>query len=153
MEIRTFGDSGRQRECERRLLAHGGESLYERLILLPIPTSRDGVHITGTDIPLEALLSSVTGSTLVAGYNIPEPFASELISLSAHVYDAGLDERFLAENAEITAKGALGKILCTTGRDITELRIAIIGYGRIGSRLLSWAMCLRRAKRSSSLRT
>ncbi len=142
MEIRAFGESGRLRECERRLRSCTAESLYNKLILLPIPTSRDGVYINGTDIRLDSLLSEEHEGTLVAGYNIPEPFAEEMVKLGAHIYDAGLDERFLSDNAELTAKGALGRMLCEFERDIAELRIAIIGYGRIGSRLLRYLLFL-----------
>ncbi|MBQ7387318.1 MAG: hypothetical protein IJW03_04030 [Clostridia bacterium] len=142
MEIRAFGDSGRQRECERRLRLQNAESLYDKLVLLPIPTSRDGVRISGTDTPLDSLLKETGEGTLVAGYNIPEPFATALSSGGAHVYDAGLDERFLCDNADLTARGALGRILCEFERDICELSIAIIGYGRIGSRLLRYLLFL-----------
>ncbi len=142
MEILAFGDSGRGRECERRLRLRNAESLYKRLILLPIPTSRDGVHITKTDIKLDSLLPKIGEGVFVAGYNIPEPFATRLSELGAHVYDAGLDERFLCDNADLTARGAVGRILCDFDRDITELRIAIIGYGRIGSRMLRYLLFL-----------
>ena len=142
MEIRTFGDTRRQRECEQRLSSFCGVPLYEKLVLLPIPTSRDGVHISTTDIQLESVLSEVGEGTLVAGYNIPEPFATSLIESGAHVYDAGLDERFLCENADLTARGALGRILCEFDRDLTDMRCAIIGYGRIGSRLARYLLFL-----------
>ena len=47
MKISAFGDSGRVRECERCLLSCVGEPLYSHLLLLPIPTTRDGVYING----------------------------------------------------------------------------------------------------------
>lgn len=136
MEIRTFAASGRQRECERRLSAYRCESEYDKLILLPIPTSRDGVHITGSDTKLSDLYSEVCSTTLVAGYNIPDAAADEFASRGANIYDAGLDEVFLCENAELTARGALGRILCDFPKDVSEMNIALIGYGRIGKRLV-----------------
>ena len=142
MKIRTFGDGGRQRECERRLGACDMYSPYRELILLPIPTSRDGVRISGTDIMLADVVQSASEGAFVAGYNIPEPFADGFISRRACVYDAGFDERFLCANADLTARGALGRILCDLQKDVTELRIAIIGYGRIGSRLMRYLLFL-----------
>ena len=142
MEIRTFGDTRRQRECEMRLRTISRGSPYKKLVLLPIPTSRDGIHISGTDIPLDSVLSEVGEGVFVAGYNIPEPFASHLIDAGSHVYDAGLDERFLCDNADLTARGALGKILCDFEKDVSELRCAVIGYGRIGSRLSRYLLFL-----------
>ena len=142
MEIRTFGDTRRQRECERRLRLERRAPLFERLILLPIPTSRDGVHVTTTDIFLDEVVREADSGVLVAGYNIPEPYASLFIDAGAHVFDAGLDERFLVENAIITARGALGRILCEFDRDVSELRCAVVGYGRIGSRLARYLLFL-----------
>lgn len=142
MEIRTFGDTRRQHECEARLRLDGRSSPYKKLILLPIPTSRDGIHISGTDIPLNSVISEAGDGVFVVGYNIPEPFASQLIDLGSHVYDAGLDERFLCDNADLTARGALGKILCDFEKDVSELRCAVIGYGRIGSRLSRYLLFL-----------
>ena len=133
MIIRTFGDSGRQRECEKRLAEKGSE--YQKLILLPIPTSRDGVTVTGTVADFSLVCDEVVPGTLVAGYNIPEQLAEGLIEKGAEIYDAGLDEQFLVENAEITARGALGKILCELKEDISGIKVAIVGYGRIGQRL------------------
>ena len=69
------------------------------------------------------------------GYNIPDALGDMLAERGAHIYDAGLDEAFLVENAEVTARGALGRILCELPRDISEQKIALVGYGRIGQRL------------------
>lgn len=134
MIIRAFGDSGRQRECERRLsLIKDGR--YGKIIVLPIPTSRDGVTVNGTGMSFSEVAREASEGTLVAGYNIPDTLGDMLAERGAHIYDAGLDEAFLVENAEVTARGALGRILCELPRDISEQKIALVGYGRIGQRL------------------
>lgn len=142
MQIRTYGDFGRQRECERRLKAINKKSSYKTLFLLPIPTSRDGIYINGTQRSLESLLCEIDEGSFVAGYNIPEPYASRMSERGAHIYDAGLDESFLCDNADLTARGALGRILCEFATDLSEMKIAIIGYGRIGKRLLRYLLFL-----------
>lgn len=134
MEICTFGVGGRQRVCETAL-SEIKESRYARLILLPIPTTRDSQHVSSTDIPLEEILTLVGSGVLVAGYNIPDGLGEQIISLGGEVYDAALDEDFLLENAEITAEGALGKILCDFKKAPRDLRVGIVGYGRIGKAL------------------
>lgn len=122
-------------ECLSRLSRFDKVSPYGHLLLLPIPTSRDGVHITGTEIALsDALVGAVEG-TLVAGYGIPQEIAERAVAQGATVYDAAEDEEFLLENARITARGALGHILTSTDRDVTELSVGVVGYGRIGSEL------------------
>ena len=142
MKIRTFGDFGRQKECERRLKAINKQSSYKTLFLLPIPTSRDGIYINGTQKTLESLLPEIEEGDFVAGYNIPEPYVSRMAELGAHIYDAGLDEGFLCDNADLTARGALGRILCEFATDMSEMKIAVVGYGRIGKRLLRYLLFL-----------
>lgn len=134
MEICTFGVGGRQRACETALSEIKG-SRYGRLVLLPIPTTRDSEHVSSTDTPLGDILALVGGGVLVAGYNIPDELGERILSLGGEVYDAALDEDFLLENAEITAEGALGKILCDFKKAPRDMRVGIVGYGRIGKAL------------------
>lgn len=134
MEICRFGVGGRQCACEAAL-SEIEAARYERLVLLPIPTTRDGEHISATDTPLSEILSLVGRGVLVAGYNIPDALGEEIISFGGEVYDAALDEDFLVENAEITAEGALGKILCDFKKAPRDLKVGIVGYGRIGKAL------------------
>jgi hypothetical protein len=136
MKIQTFGVGGRQRECEKVLSEKIGDSLAGRLLLLPIPTTRDGVHITGTDISLSAILSYVDSETVTVGYGIPQNIVEKIRSLGRAVFDASADEEFLSVNAEITARGVLGWILTEMKKDLSDLKVGIIGYGRIGKSLL-----------------
>ena len=142
MKISAFGDSGRVRECERCLLSCVGEPLYSHLLLLPIPTTRDGVYINGTDIPLTSLLDSARDGVLIAGYSIPDELRDALASRGADVLDASLSEDFLTVNADITARGAIGHVLSESVRDLPDMSIAVIGYGRIGSRLVRYLLFL-----------
>ena len=136
MEIRTFGGGGRIRECERILRSRDLGSRVERLLLLPIPTTRDKKYITATDRPLGGILPLVDGKTLVVGYDIPPELFEGIKGAGGLVYDAARDEEFLIRNAVLTARGALGHLLTSFDRDISDMRIGIVGYGRIGSELL-----------------
>ena len=136
MEIITFGTGGRLMQCAMLLSDYCPEGIAQRLILLPIPTTRDGIFVTGTDLTLEKMLSDLELGTLVAGYGIPDNIKKEAENAGVFVYDAAYDEDFLKENAIVTAHGALGHILSGFTEDISDLEIGIIGYGRIGSELL-----------------
>ena len=136
MKIITIGQSGRLQAAAKRLAEASADRVL-RLVLLPVPTSRDKIHVTGTDTPLTELLSYAECGTLFAGYSIPEPIAGELTLRGAVIYDAALDESFLRENAEITADGAVGWLLTSARSAPRDLSVGIVGYGRIGSALLS----------------
>ena len=138
MEIRTFGGGRRMAECNRLLSdAHLGNRAG-RLILLPIPTARDNKYITGTATGVGEIVKMLDADSCVAGYNIPREISDGASRTGAFVYDAALDEEFLVANAELTARGALGYLLTNLDRDLSDLHIGVVGYGRIGSRLVRW---------------
>ena len=129
------------RECVRLLESVVGP-LSGRLILLPIPTTRDNIYINGTDLTLGSVVPLLTGESTLVGYNIPRDLINNAEEVGAVVYDAGRDERFLMENAIISARGAIGYLLTNFTRDIADMKIGIIGYGRIGRALLRYLICL-----------
>lgn len=111
---------------------------YKRLLLLPIPTSRDGVNVSGTEITLESLTVGLGREDAVCGYGLPEWFANRLGDVGCAVYDAMYDESFQQKNAELTAIGALGEIIKAKERAPESVRFGVIGYGRIGSALVKY---------------
>ncbi len=140
MIIENYGAGERCAETLRLLLlADSKKELSPRIkrcILLPIPTTRDRIHLSGTDKLLLEVFAEVKEGDLVAGYGIDDESKLLMRSLGAIVYDALDDEDFLSENAEETAIGALGYILSTSKKTPKDTRFAIVGYGRIGSRLV-----------------
>ena len=139
MEIITFGGGSRLELCRAYL-----SSLSPRrsIVILPIPTTKDGVHIKGTDTPLTDIYPLLKEGVTVAAYGLPLQVKREIESLAATVFDGEEDEEFLSENARLTAEGALGIILTDSDRSLSELKIGIIGYGRIGSRLMRYPLLL-----------
>ncbi len=131
MNIEIFGESERQRSAKKILSEErcGVESIK----LLPIPTSKDGVYITGTEILLKDFSSGLKKGDFVIAYGLTESLRNEVLSKGALCYDAANDEDFLFENAYITALGTLGYILTTAKRIPSDMKFGIIGYGRIGS--------------------
>ena len=134
MDIVTIGGGERLMECSTALTGHKSNTT-DRVIILPIPTTRDKKSVSGTDIDLSEIYSYVLPSSLVAGYGIPEEICREIHTRGGVIYDAALDEGFLLENAQITAEGAVGTLLCSGKYRLRELRVGIIGYGRIGMAL------------------
>lgn len=52
------------------------------------------------------------------------------------------DEQFCRDNAHITAEGALSLVISSTEMILRGMRIAVFGYGRIGSRLVTMLLSL-----------
>ena len=140
MEIRTFGGGRRMAECNRLLSDAPLGNRVGRLILLPIPTARDNKYITGTATGVGEIVKMLDADTCVAGYNIPREILNGAIGMGAFVYDAALDEDFLVSNAELTARGALGYILTHSKSDLSDMSVGVVGYGRIGIRLVRWLL-------------
>ena len=115
---------------------------YKRLLLLPIPTTKDGVVVNGTDVTLDSLTLGVGVGDAVAGYGLPSRFVDKLTARGARVYDAMYDEQFQQKNAELTVIGALGDIITAKDRAPSDVTYGIIGYGRIGSALLKYLLML-----------
>ena len=141
MNIRTYGTDERLGFCREYLLEKNVSAVGE-IILLPIPSTRDGVTVSGLGkTPIE-LLGGQRCSGVVAGYGIPKRFKEELAEIGLSVADVSLDERFVQDNASLTAIGAVGKILTESNAVPRDLSIGIIGYGRIGKRLLELLLFL-----------
>ena len=112
------------------------------MLLLPIPSTRDNKTILGTNIVISSLMELLDSSTIVVGYSLPTEFKSAVAEAGCYVHDVSEDEEFLCENAELTAEATLGILLNTAGCSPADLRVGIVGYGRIGQRLARLLMCL-----------
>lgn len=111
------------------------QALYgASLLLLPLPYSRDGIHINAplstTVIPAAPLFSLVEKNTLVAAGMIDDAFPKELRQTD---YAAG--ETFAIRNAALTAEGALAVAIRETRFALNGSRVLITGFGRIGKLL------------------
>ena len=133
MSIETFGSGERLRIAADLL---GKRFVSRELVLLPVPTTRDKTHISGTEIPLSEVAQQIEGGALCVGYGLPLDFATEVKRLSAEVLDLSEDENYLKDNAWLTALGAVGYILTTDGCAVSDMRVGIVGYGRIGELLV-----------------
>lgn len=143
MEIKTLGGGERLMLLARMLAeVQDTEPRYKSLLVLPIPTSKDKKYITGTDFSFADTAELCDSSTLAVGYNFPPELKALILERGAGLADAALDERFLSDNAVLTANATLGIILTGFPRSVGELSVGIIGHGRIGSALVGQLLFL-----------
>ena len=134
MKIENYGVGERCAEAMRRLMSWDVDGV-EKIILLPIPTSRDGIHLTGSEKLLREALGDVSRGELVVGYAIPDADAEYIRSKGGAVCDVARDEEFVEENSRITAIGTLEYLLTNFNLVPSDMKIGIVGYGRIGRHL------------------
>lgn len=132
--IYTYGDDERVSICRIYLEEHkiGTEAC---IFILPIPSTRDGEIITGTDKKLSELAAELSVGDVVIGYGMPDSFINASEAQGAECIDACCDEEYVQNGAAQTAVGTVAKLLCSGSLAPEELRIGIMGFGRIGKKL------------------
>ena len=134
MVIHTYEQGARGRACAALLRMSPKLSDVGQVILLPIPTSRDGVTLSSGE-SFESAVGPAEAGAVVAGYSIPDNLRCAFEKMGCRVIDSALDEEFLVANGELTADATLGILLTTEKRAPRDMRIGVVGYGRIGKRL------------------
>ncbi len=136
MTVEVLGGGKRERACAEKLSGLGIEARFLRVFVLPIPTARNGVDISGTDIPLSSLLECSEKGALFCSYGAPAVFSEGVKERGGVLADVADDEIFEEENAALTAECTLSYIMQKSRRALSDLKIGIVGYGKIGRRLL-----------------
>ena len=141
MNIHTYGADARLAFCKEYLR---GENIHSvgSIILLPIPTTKDGETLHGSRQNLSEIADKCTRGDVFVGYGLPKEFRREISSRGAAAIDVSRDEEYLTENANLTAVGTVGRILSEEKAAPSELSVGVIGYGRIGQRLVRLLMFL-----------
>ena len=126
--------------CSRPQIAHICTTYQEavkdaRILLLPLPLSRDHMQITGTDVSFSTFLSCLQAKTDIfcglADHNISD----QAKKLGCNVIDYARDEVFMLRNALPTAEGAVAIAMSALRRTLSGSRALVVGYGRIGKLL------------------
>ena len=110
--------------------------------MLPIPTTRDKTTVLNTNVYIYDVLDDVDDDTVVCGYGLPGDFVELAKGYGGRVLDLSLDEKFLTDNAYLTALCTVGILLSTTDRAPCDVNIGVVGYGRIGMRLTNMLLSL-----------
>ena len=97
-------------------------------VLLPIPFTRDGIHLFAPESTEKILISDVLAS-------VPENsmiFAGNVSNITDdRILDYAKREAFAVMNAVPTAEGALLLALQNGKRTVLGMRVAVIGYGKV----------------------
>lgn len=134
MTVSLYGEDRRLEYC-RELLFPREYPGISRVILLPIPTTRDGAHILGTDLAFSEFCLDIRAQDLIVGYMLPREIREAAAAVGGAVLDISSDEKYVAENAHLTAIGTAARLLENGESALSDMNIGIIGYGRIGEKL------------------
>ena len=135
MIIHSYESTVRSETCVKHLERMSHHENIGRIILLPIPTTRDKITVLNTSVYINDVLSEINDDTVVCGYGLPCGFVELAKERGGRVLDLSLDEKFLSDNAHLTALCTVGILLTTTDRAPCDVNIGVVGYGRIGKRL------------------
>ena len=119
-------------------------------VLLPFPTSPDGVRITCpldsegflSEVKLATLLRIVPPSAVIIGGKLPPAFVMQAKDKGFCVYDMLTADAFEIKNAYITAEAAISIAMNSLSKNICGSRIAITGFGRISKQLARLLLAL-----------
>ena len=141
MKIHIIGNDERLKTCAA-LLEEKPPPKQTSVMLLPIPVSRDGVHITGTEKDFAQLLHECDPGEAIVAYAAPRILRELASEKGALLLDPEKDEEYVMANARLTAIGTLGRLLTEERCSPCQLSIGVIGYGRIGQSLVRLLMFL-----------
>ena len=83
MHIKVYENSIRAESCKDFLASSRYAARFADIILLPIPSTRDGVTVNGCELSLLDAVSYADEDTLVVGYGVPEEVKEVLSSFGA----------------------------------------------------------------------
>jgi len=111
------------------------EALFSAiLVLLPLPYSRDGIHINA---PLSTKKIKITSlfPLLCARQKIAAGLLGATLPEGFEAFDYAASESFAIRNARATVEGALAIAIRETPITLNGADILVVGYGRIGKML------------------
>lgn len=105
-------------------------------LILPVPVSRDNVNLNVSqgcgNIPLTALTEYVCDGGTVYGGKITDELKEIFKSKNVSFVDFMEIEEFTMKNAHMTAEGAVGYLMANSKKALSDMKILIVGLGRIG---------------------
>ena len=128
MDIFFVGGDARVKHAARYLRESGINAVFGEdgygcgAAVLPYPCFENG-KIKGTEIPFDEFSEKFGRKKLILGGGLPE---------GKDRLDYAKDEKFLRENAFITAEGAVYTAMGLSEKILNGSKILVAGYGRIG---------------------
>lgn len=98
--------------------------------ILPIPVTRDKIYICDSNVKIIDFFEKINKKSIIfCGRKFLLP---ENIIKKYKIYDYSDNETFLLKNAELTAYGTLKILNEKSDKPISNLKILVSGFGRIG---------------------
>ncbi len=104
-------------------------------VVLPVPVSRDGVHLRSSGeecLLLCDVLGALQPGQRVFGGAISAHQKAQIEESGAAAVDFLKNEVFVLKNAALTAQGALRLLLEHTSISLQELPVLVTGFGKVG---------------------
>ncbi len=105
-----------------------GDYLSSNILVLPVPTTRDGINVftplTGRVIPLEDIETSISENTVILCCNYEFKRGKSI--------DYNRLDSYALLNAIPTAEGAIKLAIENTPFTLWNSKVLVIGYGRVG---------------------
>lgn len=99
-------------------------------VVLPIPFTKDKLHITGEDILIENIIQQCNGKTIFSG-GISKEFRRQLAMNNVIYIDLMELDEVAYLNAIPTAEGAIYKAMELTDETIHGSNVLVLGFGRV----------------------
>lgn len=153
ISVLVLGGDRRQRILSALLSADGYKVTYinnnaenikdaiksNDIIFLPLPVSKDRVHIYSDNgdfrFKLKEVLSDLKNTSVVFGGGFSKEAKEYLEYENISYHDCQMSELFELQNAHFTAQGALKLLLDNTQEFLKDKNALVTGYGRISSAL------------------
>ena len=104
---------------------------HATFVVLPTPFSKDGIHITGTDITCKECINMCIGKTIFTG-TISNNMKEEMEKNSIKYYDLMEYDDVAILNAIPTVEGAIKIAIEKTETTLSGSNCLVLGFGRIG---------------------
>lgn len=114
-----------------------------RVLILPLPASGDGIHIScpllneNVELKLSKVLDLLPGDTLILGGKFSPSVKKMIADKGFRCIDYFQKEELQIKNAVPTVEGALAIAMNELPVTLSGAKTAVIGYGRIGKVLAS----------------
>lgn len=131
MKVHVLGRDNRSNYL-RKLYSKDVVTIEEsEIVFCPIPFTRDNINVNEADIKIDELMKIVKEKLLVTG-SLNEKIITKFNENKINYLDILEFEEFSILNAEATSEGAIKKALDMSNNTLNDLKILILGFGRIG---------------------
>lgn len=105
---------------------------------LPAENAGGGLNAPFAAEPLcaQELLEELGETPLILGGRLGAKFRQTALAHGQRVFDCMQRPEFAAGNAAVTAEGALSRLMEASDKAVLDMRVLVIGWGRIGKLLL-----------------